>query len=297
MSLNNSPKLKAAIENWKSQNGSTFRNLPYAKIIEEIFGENSVFFVGENYHNGYHDDYCTIQYYCNATGEFFDDEWTSAFVCPPYDTYKECKTYKQAQEERLIDIKTFNDNWKCDPSFILDYVDMQYGAELFYNNQVAFAFVEVIRGIKVKKGTKGIWFNTVEVPVWNGYKDYAIILTDDGEIVKVNLDYLKLQKNFVEDIVKYLNDGIAKEMEVTDRQRSYDITKNINEYIENTYGDIIEEAQEKYSTYRLEEERKLYYPSERLITWVKDKFPELNDEEVIEKGIYINKKNGNKNRN
>ena len=85
--FNNAPKLQTIINEWRNENEPNFRELPYAKIVEKIFGENSVFMAGENYHHGYHDDYCTLYYYCNATGEFFEDEWTSAFACPSYYTY------------------------------------------------------------------------------------------------------------------------------------------------------------------------------------------------------------------
>lgn len=106
---NRTAELKAAIEaydNMPKDGISYLANFSHARRLAAEIGLENVFYVGENYRGLYHDDYCTFTFYNNLTGEFFYDEWTTAFACPSCDSYYEgIYTIKEGLELGLIDME------------------------------------------------------------------------------------------------------------------------------------------------------------------------------------------------
>jgi len=102
-------ELRAAIEKYDTmpKDGISYlANFSRARRLAAEIGLENVFYVGENYRGLYHDDYCTFTFYNNLTGEFFYDEWTTAFACPSCDSYYEgIYTIKEGFELGLIDME------------------------------------------------------------------------------------------------------------------------------------------------------------------------------------------------
>lgn len=71
------------------------------------YGVNNIFMVASSYRSMYHDDYCSFTYYNNVTGEFFSDEWATAYAAPAYGNF-ECMPIAKAFENNLVDkVKLF----------------------------------------------------------------------------------------------------------------------------------------------------------------------------------------------
>lgn len=114
---NRTAELRAAIEkydNMPKDGISYLSNFCHAQRTAAEIGLENVFYVGKNYRGLYHDDYCTFTFYNNLTGEFFYDEWTTAFGCPSYSSYTEgIYTIKEGLDLGLIDMeKVFELNKK-----------------------------------------------------------------------------------------------------------------------------------------------------------------------------------------
>jgi len=106
---NRTVELRAAIEkydNMPKDGISYLANFSRARRLAAEIGLENVFYVGENYRGLYQDDYCTFTFYNNLTGEFFYDEWTTAFACPACDSYYDgIYTIKEGFELGLIDME------------------------------------------------------------------------------------------------------------------------------------------------------------------------------------------------
>ena len=78
--------------------------LPTPAAINAIakYGAENIFLVLCNYKSHYDDDDATFIYWNNATGEFFDDTWTTRGACPNYSLYECCK-FKVALAMDAID--------------------------------------------------------------------------------------------------------------------------------------------------------------------------------------------------
>ena len=85
---------------------SQFRVFPHVMEAIAKYGAENIFLVATHYRSGYHDDYCGFTYFNNVTGEEFNDEWTTAFACPSYDSY-ECLTLRDAFANGLVNLEMF----------------------------------------------------------------------------------------------------------------------------------------------------------------------------------------------
>lgn len=72
-----------------------------AEIAIAEYGKDNIFMVAEHYRGLYQDDYCSFTYYNNVTGEFFTDEWSTAYAAPSFGRF-ECMTFKEAFEKGLV---------------------------------------------------------------------------------------------------------------------------------------------------------------------------------------------------
>ena len=104
----------------------------FPAVIRAIaeYGAENIYMTSQNYHGKYEDDYANFTYYNNVTGEFFHDEWTTAFACPGYGMYEhiyidEADKYGLVDHEKLYKLKfavvenqlnnfTFNPSYKFD---------------------------------------------------------------------------------------------------------------------------------------------------------------------------------------
>lgn len=295
MKINNTT-IQNIISNYRHNNVSKdqFSTLTNAEIHVLLYGEDSCFLVTRDYHGKYEDDYCNFVYYSNETGEYFKDYWTTAAACPRCDRYENVKRFSEAEELGLIDIEKFNSQFKVDIEFLKT-------RRFHYQNERGnYPGVEVIRGRKVKKGTKAMFIGIVHEPnyfAWKGDNELALIYTEDGKIEKINPAYLQYDENFSNNLYEFVKGKLDEELKVSDRIHKFDCNKVISEYYNLSENvEAYKKAIDARNQYEKAEEIRKYYPSEKLIEWVKNHFPELNDEEVIEKGIYINKKNSNVNR-
>ena len=273
-----------------------FSTLTNSEIHVLLYGEDSCFLVVRDYHGKYEDDYCNFVYYSNVTGEYFEDYWTTAAACPRCDRYENVKRFSEAEKLGLINIEIFNSQFNPDVEFLKTRKFYYYDENKLGN----YPGVKVVRGRKVKKGTSAMFLGIIREPnymAWKGDNDVALIYTEGHKIEKINPAYLEYDEEFSNELYEFVKGKLDEEMKVTDRIRKFDYKKAIQEYFalpENM--EAYQEAIEARKEWERAEEIRKYYPSEKLIEWVKNHFPELNDEEVIEKGIYINKKNNNVNR-
>ena len=211
-------------------------------------------------------------------------------ACPNFSKYENVKRFSEAEKLGLIDIEIFNSQFNTDVEFLKT---RKFNYE---NERRNYPKVKVIRGRKVKKGTTGMFIGTIEEPAfYGGHNTIALIYTEDHKIEKINPSYLDYDQEFSNKLYEFVKGKLDEEMKVTDRLRKFNYEKVIKEYFnlpENM--EAYQEANEARNEWEMAEEIRKYYPSEKLIEWVKNHFPELNDEEVIKKGIYINKKNSSR---
>lgn len=149
---NRTAELRAAIEeydNMPKDGISYLANFSRARRLAAEIGLENIFYVGKNYRGLYHDDYCTFTFYNNLTGEFFYDEWTTAFACPSYDSYYEgIYTIKEGFELGLIDMeKVFELNKKRFETMIEDNAKKIFSSDSIANN-CFYPKVRVTRGRK-----------------------------------------------------------------------------------------------------------------------------------------------------
>lgn len=149
---NRTAELRAAIEeydNMPKDGISYLANFSRARRLAAEIGLENVFYVGENYRGLYHDDYCTFTFYNNLTGEFFYDEWTTAFACPSYDSYYEgIYTIKEGLELGLIDMeKVFALNKKRFETMIENNAKKIFSSDSIDNN-CFYPRIRVSRGRK-----------------------------------------------------------------------------------------------------------------------------------------------------
>ena len=132
-------ELRAAIEKYDNtpKDGISYlSNFCQAQRTAAEIGLENVFYVGKNYRGLYQDDYCTFTFYNNLTGEFFYDEWTTAFACPSYSSYIEgIYTIEEGFELGLIDMeKVFALNKKRFETMIENNAEKLFSSDSIDNN-------------------------------------------------------------------------------------------------------------------------------------------------------------------
>lgn len=291
-------RIETIISNYRKNNPAKdqFSLLTDAEIHTILYGEDSCFLVSKNYKSHYHDDYCDFTYYSNVTGEYFEDNWATAWGCPNYDNYVRVKRFDDAVKLGLVDIELYNSNYN--PT--VDYLRNKMMHWVDYIRAYEYPMATVVKGRKVKKGTTGMIIGTVRERnyyEWKGMDTYVLLYTTDNQIVKVNPYYLEREESWNEKLISFVQNLLDEEMKVTDRIQKFDFNEAIKKfYFQEEIVKMVEEGKSAAKAWKEAEELRKYYPSEKLIAWVKNHFPELNDEEVIKKGIYINKKNNNVNK-
>lgn len=179
---------KKAIENYEnSDKRNNYWSAPTMamKAIAQ-YGAENIFLTNEVYHGLYHDDYAKFEYYNNVTGETFRDEWTTAFCCPAYDSYK-CLPIAEAWEHGLVNKARF-----------LDMRRKGWLNSLAGDSLPRLSLAEMIDSkalIEVKNGRK--WQGKGYVVSYRnmtfGYKNvtYAAVLDPTTSVInEVNAEYL-----------------------------------------------------------------------------------------------------------
>lgn len=267
------------------------------EIHEMLFGKDSCFLVGSNYRSMYHDDYASFTYYSNVTGEYFEDEWATAFACPNYSCY-ECKRFEDAKKEGLINIELFNSTWKPYEYQIGEWYKKY--PKYFVEVKKRFPIVKVFRG-RSNKGRTGVYFGTRKVNNKGWEKNMEVIYDlETKEFFLVGAGYTQITDDFIEKYNKALDDFIEKENQVNDRMREFnlDIERSVIDKIffngdfESWYSEMSNARYKWLERYDYEQDRKNYAPSEKLLQWVRDHFKQVTDEnEIYEIAFKINKKN------
>lgn len=201
---NRTAELRAAIEeydNMPKDGISYLANFSRARRLAAEIGLENIFYVGKNYRGLYHDDYCTFTFYNNLTGEFFYDEWTTAFACPSYDSYYEgIYTIKEGFELGLIDMeKVFDLNKKRFETMIEDNAK-----KIFSSNSIADnCFYPKVRVTRGRKWRGAGYLIDMETNVYHfgptygkGYNTSStttarILSLEDFQIHYCNADYLE----------------------------------------------------------------------------------------------------------
>lgn len=263
-----------------------------AEIHSHLFGEESCFLVKEDYHGLYEDDDCTFTYYSNETGEYFGDTWTTRFFCPDFSRYKTKYTFDEAVKLGLVNIEKFNEN------FIPTGIDFEYmksNPYEFISFWERYPIVEVFRGHSFK-GRKGYLLGTTK-----DYGRLAVIYdANDNQFFTVKKSYIQIAESFITNLTDAIHKAIDEEKKVTNRIQKFD-TEDKRKVMDNVYffglWELFKHQMEnKYSEWSIqfeaELEQKLYAPSEKLLQWVRNHFPQVTDEkEIYNIGFKINKKN------
>lgn len=201
---NRTAELRAAIEeydNMPKDGISYLANFSRARRLAAEIGLENIFYVGKNYRGLYHDDYCTFTFYNNLTGEFFYDEWTTAFACPSYDSYYEgIYTIKEGFELGLIDMeKVFELNKKRFETMIEDNAKKIFSSDSIANN----CFYPKVRVTRGRKWRGAGYLIDMETNVYHfgptygkGYNTSSsttarVLSLEDFQIHYCNADYLE----------------------------------------------------------------------------------------------------------
>lgn len=234
---------------------------------DRLYGKGNAFLVSKNYRSCYHDDYASFTYYSNATGEYFDDEWTTAFACPAYSCYMTEKTFDEAKEEGLIDVDIYNSEYKI-PETALNYDDTLYAFALRCNKA---PYVTVISGKKMN-GCKGIAIDSYTH--YFGGEYYIIYFPEEDKFASISQKSLKLDSAFVDKVNAKWSEAREAELNVNDRLRSLEVSDVIESLYPEDYNDYIRTLRRRWNDIRLG-------ITPNLINWVKEHFTDITDENEI----------------
>lgn len=291
------------------------------------FGAENIFMVSSAYHGKYEDDYASFTYYNNKTGEYFHDEWTTAFACPSYNSY-ECTTLKEAFDNGLVNLDILF-KWKIATEMSL-INRFNVDPFRFFDDMIKFGMrVEVKRGRK----WKGIGFlvgqfstcYTWDTPRWtsryygdNGYgrtiTNYAKIFDPTtNTIYSINrsycnfLDLDKFVEEYKEYVINELNSMTPENLEVGARSGyspysgdSFGTPITFNKPIKSFMEFMTEKHTNHIDTTTaidvVEEAAKKKYNDFRekklpgIITWVRNNTDKTDEGEILELAEHIFKK-------
>lgn len=260
------------------------------EIHERLYGLDSCFLVSSNYHGYYHDDYADFTYYSNVTGEYFKDNWTTAAVCPNYDSYINCKKFDEAKELGLINISLYNEMWQRPDAEISEY-HTKY-PQYFLESYKVFPYVEVFKG-RLHKNRHGYLIGLKHY-VRKGYSHNSLVIYDDIEdtffvVNPTNVRIASLWKISVEEII---TKAIDEEMNVTDRIHHFNKASIISSIQSEEWKSKISTKYEEWDrNFDKELEMINLRITEKFLQWVKDHFSNVTDEnEIRQIAINIAKK-------
>lgn len=330
---NRTAELRDAINKYDNapKDGSSYLgNFSHARRLAAEIGLENVFYVGENYRGLYEDDYCTFTFYNNLTGELFYDEWTTAYACPPCDSYYEgIYTIKEGLELGLIDMdKVFTLNKKRFETMIENNAKEIFSIDSIRNN-CFYPRVKVNGGRKWKGEGYLIDMKTSIYHFGPSYgKGYntsstttaKILSIEDFQIHYCNADYLefveqeRIEKMYidwsssiigklfrtVDDAKYYFNCDALNWKLLPEVKEQFDFSINrFFEYNDEMVNHILRMNTITANAYDAKEfERKVQY-SQRLaeqlpnvIEWVKTNTDKTSEEDVLELALHIlNKRN------
>ena len=187
---------RACIERYNATHEpSQFRVFPYAMEAIAEYGAENIFLVAESYRGGYHDDYASFTYFNNVTGEEFSDNWTTAFACPSYNSYK-CLPLRDAFAAGLVNLEMFLKFKRQQITEMLESAQPTYmDADQLEKYKL---LVKVERGRKWKGtgyvvGSRTMRFGWKEVTYMNIFDPEANII---NEISSENVDAMELAPLF-----------------------------------------------------------------------------------------------------
>lgn len=231
-----------------------------------LYGEGSAFLVSERYRSCYHDDYATFVYYSNITGEYFSDEWTTAFACPGYNTFL-AKKFDEAKKEGLIDIAIYNSTYKI-PETLLDADDTLHAFAL----RCRLAPHVVVASGKKMKGCTGLAIDSYTHQFGGEY--YIVYFPDEDRFASISAKNLKLDPAFLNKVNEIWANAREAELQVNDRLRSMDAKEIIQSAYPEDYNDYILTLRRRWNDIRLG-------ITPNLINWVKEHFVDVTDEAEI----------------
>ena len=231
-----------------------------------LYGQNSAFLVSEHYSSHYHDDYASFTYYSNITGEYFSDNWTTAFCCPCYSCY-ETKRFDEAKAEGLIDIDIYN-NALVIPELLLEDDISLYAYALRCKHA---PFVEVTGGKKMN-GKRGLAFDSY-IHTYGG-EYYIVYFPEEDSFASISRKYLRIPADIVEAVNNLWHEAREKEMAVNDRMRSLQASEVVKAMYPEEYNDYIQTLRDRWNDIR-------NGVTPKLIHWVKEHFTDVTDEAEI----------------
>ena len=282
------------------KNGVSYRSMPTAvmKAIAE-YGAQNIYLFGENYRSHYDDDYCTFTYYNNVTGEYFNDEWATAFAAPGYDLYEWCYSFESAVKAGFVNIPLYLDGIKKKISNWLE------------NEKITAADglrVNVSRGRKWKGTgylintyttnyvfgpTYGKGYNTstsriarVYDPMTNTINEVTAGMLDYLDLEEINAEYQKWAKTILE--TPYPTDGTINWITIGNIKPQ--------EFLANVWLPAhTVDMSTAIDLRKVEEENKKNAAREKelpgLIEWVRSKGYKDTEEEILNEAIRIFNKN------
>ena len=164
------------------------------KVMEAIaeLGAENIFLLNEEYHGLYHDDYAYFVYFNNVTGETFKDQWTTAFACPAYQSYK-CITISEAWKNGLVNADKYLQMRKND---MLSYLGEEGTPPMSVKDLIKNKVL-----VEVKRGRK--WHGTGYVISYRemtfGYKSvtYAVIYDPKENVInEVSSEHVDIANHF-----------------------------------------------------------------------------------------------------
>lgn len=330
---NRTAELRVAIEEYDNtpKDGISYlSNFCYAQRTAAKIGLENVFYVGKNYRGLYHDDYCTFTFYNNLTGEFFYDEWTTAFGCPSYSSYTEgIYTVEEGLELGLIDMeKVFELNKKRFETLI-----NAASKQIFSIKSIeAFCFFPRVRVSRGRKWKGEGYLIDVETNVYHfgptygkGYNTSSsttarILSLEDFQIHYCNADYLEFidqeridkmyidwANNTISDLFNSLNDakcyfnmdslewkifeGIADRYDVS-LEKFFERCSAMSNHISKMNTIVAQAYDAKEFERKAQYSQRLAEQLPNVIEWVKANTDKTSEEDVLELALHIlNKRN------
>lgn len=257
------------------------------------YGKDNIFMLNESYHGLYQDDYCTFTYYNNITGEFFTDEWSTAWAAPHYSNF-ECKKFKEAFDEGLVnkDLLLNVLKKKMMKTQISDrlhsHLDMlsPLGLMVKVERGRKWKGIGYLIGLKKKSYQWG-------VKLWRSDNDYGTSTTTYGKIydpktnrieyININnidfIDEKRFQKEFIELYNNTLNNCTIKDLDYCSIKINHDYLSYV---IENTKGVDYSSAfdETEYEEKKKESEFKTKKMND-LIEWIKTNTDKTDEVEIL----------------
>ena len=269
--------LKADVEAWDdNKDHGAYWCCPTQWMRKAVeYGAENIFLVCEAYQSHYHDDYAVFTYYNNVTGEYFTDNWATAYAAPAYGSYK-CTTMKEAFEMDLIDKPLYFGVIMKDARESLDKVSFPrfLKAQDYIDLKL---LVDVSRGRKWKG--RGYVIGHYSVKYGWSSTTYAIVYDpESNQINEVNFEYCDVAEiaSLLDGFKKYASefyDSITVDEFFSDYFLKKGVTRSVEGWLAERSRKVIVDFSKASYPARDERDRKRNEFRERkmpeLIEWVK----------------------------